>query len=87
MDKPQKINIKPEKLENVFCSDKECQSPFFEKTYVLKKIPLTISPTGRAFIQPMELYVCRDCGGIIGEMTPPGAVVGDAVEVKTNEVN
>jgi len=87
MSEQQKINVKPEQLENVFCSNKECRSAFFDKTYVLKKIPKTLSPTGRVFIQPMELYVCRDCGGVIGEMMPPGAVVGEPGEFKKYQIN
>ena len=75
MKDPQSITIKPELLENVFCSNKECGSPFFDRTHVLKKVPATVSPTGTAFIQPIELYLCRDCGGVAGEMVKKGAIV------------
>jgi len=75
MNEPQKITIKPEQLANVFCSNKECGCAFFEKTHVLKKVPSTVSPTGAALIQPMGLYVCRDCGSVIGELVVKGAIV------------
>lgn len=86
MEKQQQINVKPEQLENVFCSNKECGSAFFEKTHVLKKVPVTISKMGKAYVQPIELYVCRDCGGVVGEMVPPGAIVGQPQE-EEKEIN
>lgn len=86
MHEQQRIKVKPGQLTNVFCSDKDCRSPFFGKTYVLKKIPATLSPTGKAFVQPIELYVCRDCGGVIGEMMPDGAVVGIPEKLPENGV-
>lgn len=87
MSNPQKITVHPGKLQNIFCSDKDCESPFFDRVYVLKKIPQTISPTGRAIIQPIEIYVCRDCRGVIGELLPEGAVVEKLIETKNNEIN
>ncbi len=87
MSEQQQIKVKPGQLENVFCSNKECGSAFFERTYVLKKVPATISPTGTAIVQPIELYVCRDCGGVIGEGVPPGAIVGEPAKIKNNEIN
>lgn len=75
MNEQKKINVKLEQLANVFCSNKECGSAFFDRTHVLKKIPATVSPTGQAYIQPIELYLCRDCGGVIGEMVQKGAII------------
>jgi len=87
MNEQQQIRIKPEQLANVFCSNKECRSAFFDKTHVLKKVPATISPTGKALIQPIELYLCRDCGSVIGEMVPPGAIVGEPSKIENKEIN
>ncbi len=83
----QQIRIKPEQLKNIFCSNKECECPFFDKTHVLKKVPATVSPTGNAFIQPIELYLCRDCGSVVGEMVPPGAIVGEPAKIEKKEIN
>ena len=70
----QKINVKPSQLENVICNKGYCGCAFFEIQYVLKKIPSTISPNGKAFIQPIPVYVCKKCGMLEKETTPDGIV-------------
>jgi len=75
MNEQKEIRIKPEQLTNVFCPVKGCECARFDKTYLLKKIPAMISPSGKEFIQPIEIYVCRECGWAIKELMPPGAIV------------
>ena len=77
MSEQQKITVKPEQLENVWCDTKDCVCAVFEVKYVLKKVPATISPTGKALVQPISFYVCRDCGKPSKGTMPEGAIVGE----------
>ncbi len=78
MNEPQQINVKPGQLENSICRNVDCQSPFFIKVYVLKKIPKIISGAQKNIIQPIELYICKICGEINPEMTPDGVLCKDS---------
>lgn len=77
MSETRQINVKPGQLENSICRNKDCGSPLFVLVYVLKKIPATLSPSGKNIIQPISLYVCKKCGELNPEMTPDGVLSKD----------
>lgn len=74
MNEQQKITVKPEQLDNVICSEQDCGSATFNLVYALKIVPATLSPNGKSFIQPIQLYKCEKCGQLCGEMAPAGVL-------------
>jgi predicted nucleic acid-binding Zn ribbon protein len=50
---------------NVTCE--KCESPFFKKVTVIKKISKFMVGTSEDQYQPMETYVCNSCGHINAE--------------------
>ena len=76
MQKPMQqtsININPNDLQNIMCSNNDCLSKNFIQVYQMKKISALISPDGQEQIVTIPVFICNDCGT---EM--PGQRVGDA---------
>jgi hypothetical protein len=54
-----KIDIDFSELEDVTCD--ECDSHFFEQVFLLKKVPMIISPAAQETLAPAQIFRCVDC--------------------------
>ena len=42
-----------------------CENPVFIQGYIIKKISAILSPTGKEFIAPIQVFNCGNCGEML----------------------
>lgn len=62
------MNINPDLVEDVKCE--KCEGESFTSCYVIKRVPVLVSPTGKEMIMPVETFSCLGCGHINKEFIP-----------------
>lgn len=62
------MNINMTMLEDIACD--QCGNHTFSSVFLLKKVPMTLSPTGKAGIFPVPAFACNACGNINNGMVP-----------------
>lgn len=70
---PTPVNINPNDLQDILCSNNDCASTNFVQVYQMKKLSALLSPDGQEQIITIPVFICDDCGT---EM--PGQRVGNA---------
>jgi len=63
-----KPRINPELLQDVKCE--KCGGESFSSSYVIKRCPAVVSPTGDEIMMPVETFSCIGCGHINKEFMP-----------------
>lgn len=56
------MNIDISKMETLKCE--KCNNPFFNPTFIIKKVPAIMSPTGKESIVPIQIFSCGNCGEV-----------------------
>jgi len=62
------LNVNISELEDVVCE--KCQNPTFVNVVLLKRIPATLSPSGKKSFLPMPAFECSICGFVNDELIP-----------------
>ena len=62
------MNIDFSELEDIKCD--ECECIHFEQVFLLKKVPVLLSPIGKATIAPAQIFRCVDCKHANEELMP-----------------
>lgn len=73
---------------NVVCP--KCGSKVFKEGLILKSVSALVSPTGKAEIYPIPVYVCNECGTIPNEFMEKSAakqILGEEQQVEKEESN
>jgi ribosomal protein L32 len=52
-------------LDNIIC--KNCGFALYREAYILKRLPMLQSPTGKEEIVPVPVMVCMACGTPAGQ--------------------
>ena len=55
-------NVDLSTSEDVVCD--ECKSNFFESAFAIKRVSVEVSPTGKAGVIPIPVFICKKCGHI-----------------------
>ena len=55
-------------LEDVCCE--ECSSSHFEQVYLLKKVPVLLSPMAKETFAPAQIFRCAECKHVNKELIP-----------------
>mgnify|MGYP003119757443 CR=1 FL=1 len=65
---PTPINIDPNDLEDIVCE--KCGNPTFVPASLFKRLPASLSPTGKATLVPMQVFECSACKWVNEEFIP-----------------
>ena len=65
---PAPINIDPNDLEDIVCE--KCGNPTFVPASLFKRLPASLSPTGKATLVPMQVFECSACKWVNEEFIP-----------------
>ena len=65
---PPPINIDPNDLEDIVCE--KCGNPTFVPASLFKRLPESLSPTGKATLVPMQVFECSACKWVNEEFIP-----------------
>tara|TARA_R110001592_G_scaffold268818_3_gene535122 strand:+ start:451 stop:726 length:276 start_codon:yes stop_codon:yes gene_type:complete len=65
---PPPINIDPNELEDIVCE--KCGNPTFVPASLFKKLPASLSPTGKATLVPLQVFECSVCKHVNEEFLP-----------------
>ena len=60
MNNQQMPNFDFTNAEDVTCSN--CGSNVYETVVTLKKVPASVSPTGKSAVVPIPIFKCCNCG-------------------------
>ena len=62
------LNVNVSELEDVTCE--KCSNPTFINVVLLKRLPASLSPTGKKGFLPMPAFECSGCGFVNDELIP-----------------
>jgi|21_taG_2_1085346.scaffolds.fasta_scaffold00045_46 hypothetical protein len=62
------LNINPDDLEDVVCE--QCKNPTFVPASLFKKLPASLSPSGKATLVPIQVFECSACKWVNEEFVP-----------------
>jgi len=65
---PTPISIDPNTLEDVICE--KCENPTFTPASMFKKLPASLSPSGKPTLAPMQVFECSSCKWVNEEFIP-----------------
>ena len=65
---PTPINIDPNELEDIVCE--KCGNPTFVPASLFKRLPASLSPTGKATLVPLQVFECSACKWVNDEFLP-----------------
>ena len=65
---PTPINIDPNELEDIVCE--KCGNPTFTPASLFKRLPASLSPTGKATLVPLQVFECSACRWVNDEFLP-----------------
>ena len=65
---PTPINIDPNDLEDIVCE--KCGNQTFVPASLFKRLPASLSPTGKATLVPMQVFECSACKWVNEEFIP-----------------
>ena len=65
---PTPININPADLEDICCE--KCGNPTFQQACLFKKLPASLSPSGKATLVPLQVWECTACRWVNEEFLP-----------------
>tara|TARA_A100001515_G_C4405601_1_gene155334 strand:+ start:198 stop:464 length:267 start_codon:yes stop_codon:yes gene_type:complete len=65
---PAPINIDPNELEDIVCE--KCGNPTFVPASLFKRLPASLSPTGKATLVPLQVFECSACKWVNDEFLP-----------------
>ena len=65
---PTPININPDELDDIVCE--KCENPTFVPASLFKKLPASLSPTGKATLVPLQVFECSACKWVNEEFLP-----------------
>tara|TARA_R110002153_G_C13177031_1_gene484725 strand:+ start:239 stop:508 length:270 start_codon:yes stop_codon:yes gene_type:complete len=65
---PAPININPGELDDILCE--KCENPTFVPASLFKKLPASLSPTGKATLVPLQVFECSACKWVNEEFLP-----------------
>ena len=68
MNNEKQININPDDLQDVFCT--ECENQTFIQVFLFKKLSAVLSPNGKESMIPLQVFKCDKCGNINEEFIP-----------------
>ena len=69
------INIDPNTLEDIICE--KCENPTFVPASMFKKVPASLSPTGKATLAPLQVFECSACKWVNEEFLPKMPEAGE----------
>lgn len=56
------IKLNVNELDDIICE--QCQSKLFTPVFLLKKVPLIYTGTGKEELLPIQLFECAKCGHV-----------------------
>lgn len=62
------INIDPNELEDIVCE--KCGNPTFVPASLFKRLPASLSPSGKATLVPLQVFECSACKWVNDEFLP-----------------
>ena len=65
---PTPINIDPNELEDIVCE--KCGNPTFVPASLFKRLPASLSPSGKATLVPLQVFECSACKWVNDEFLP-----------------
>ena len=63
-----KLNINPSDLDTIECQ--KCSNKTFNQTFIVKRVPSVLSPSGKQIMIPVPVFYCSMCGEICKQLLP-----------------